>query len=293
MPTRSARLVVGAKTLHLQQWSGSTVGSGGNVWGASRRLSQYLEAYGDGSPPTASAVEVLSRPLSTLRLLDVGSGTGAVGLAAALLGFGHVTLSEQASFCYPNSGGPDGRKTPVRSLLDLARANVQRNVGALQSCDASDGSDAGNGCDGGGGNGGNGDGGGGDSGGTLPSGSPRPRGVARPLPEVARLLWGDEDDLAAMPHTSYDVICGGDILLFTGFVPQLLQTLQRLSSATTVVLIEHTDRGNSATEFPLDLMRFLEAVHAEGMWQPTVVRDVGRHITLRMTKRPGHTSTSA
>ena len=42
--------------------------------------------------------------------------------------------------------------------------------------------------------------------------------------------------------------------------------------------------GASETEFPPDLACFLSAVAAEGLWAPAVVRDHGRHLTLRMAK---------
>ena len=144
---------------------------------------------------------------------------------------------------------------PTHSLLDLARSNVQRNKAALEGDSSS------------------------------------PSGRARSLPLVAALLWGDPTDLDALPHQTYEVICGGDVLLFEPAMPMLLATLTRLSSAATVVLIEHTDRGTWDTEsdqpygYPRDLQRFLDAVEAEAIWQPTVVRDIGRHITLRMVRR--------
>ncbi len=60
-----------------------------------------------------------------------------------------------------------------------------------------------------------------------------------------------------------------------------------LCTPGTVVLFEHTDRGLWEGDYlyPLDLARFLAAVEAEGRWESTVVRDVGRHITLRMVRR--------
>ena len=241
LPTR---VHVGKTTLYLKQWSGSLVGSGGYVWGASRRLCTYLEAYGDGSPINGSASEVQSRAVDTLRLLSLGSGAGACGLAAAVLGFAHVTLSDQASFRYPMGDG-DGLTPPAQTLLDLARENVRWNEDTLS------------------------------------------RSLANV--SVARLLWGDRADHDALTHATYDVICGSDILLFTEALPQLLTTLRCLSNDATVVLIEHTDRGlwesQTAYSYPPELERFFKAIEEDGLWQPSVVRDVGRHITLRMVRR--------
>eukprot|EP01051_Picozoa_sp_SAG22_P005870 SAG22_NODE_363_length_11694_cov_40.815783_9_plen_129_part_00 len=87
-----------------------------------------------------------------------------------------------------------------------------------------------------------------------------------------------------VPHRAFDVICGGDILLFTAAHSDLLATLRMLSSESTVVLIEHTDRSNMTTAFPEDLKHFLALVADDGLWRPTIVRDVGRHITVRMVR---------
>jgi len=200
-----ARVRVGASILRLRQWSGSQVGSGGHVWGASRRLCAYMEQYGDGAPATVDAPAIPSRSVGTLRLVDLGAGTGAVGLAASILGFADVTLTDQASYIYPTNRG-ESLEVPMHTLLDLCTVNVQHNQPVLQAY--------------------------------SPSGC-----TARPLPQVARLLWGDATDLAALPHQAYEVICGGDILLFEPAMPELLETINRISGATTVVIIEHTDRG--------------------------------------------------
>lgn len=184
--------------------------------------------------------------MGTLRLLSLGSGAGACGLAAAVRGFAHVTLSDQASFRYPSDSANAHGLTPppAQTLLDLARENVRWNEDALSK--------------------------------SLTSVS------------VARLLWGDRADHDALPHATYDVICGSDILLFMNALPQLLATLRCLSKDSTVVLIEHSDRGaweGQAYGYPPELKNFFCAVEEAGLWQASVVRDVGRHITLRMVRR--------
>ena len=265
--SNSTTLTVGRRVLRLHQWSGISVGSGGHLWGGSRRLVNYLEAHGDGSPALQSADgestgahAVTSRPLLGLTLLELGSGTGGAGLAAALLG-AEVTLSDQASFIYPASVE---RGSPERTLLDLARLNVERNTAMLLSCALAEAATVS----------------------CAITGPSAPEPIAPilpvPLPAVARLLWGDANDHAKLPHAKYDIIAGADLLLFTGAHEGLLRTLRELSSASTVVLIEHTDRGNGTLDWPCDLLHFLDLVAAEGLWRPTVVRDLGRHITIRM-----------
>ena len=70
-PTLSTCVTVGPTVLNIQQWSGRTVGSGGVLWGASRRLIQYMEAHGDGCPATLDSESQTSRPLNGLRLIEV------------------------------------------------------------------------------------------------------------------------------------------------------------------------------------------------------------------------------
>ena len=240
LPAGDSRIVVRSgkdvplAVLQLEQWSGSRVGSGGYLWGGSRRLASYLEDHGDGDSGL-----VPSRSLPTLSLLELGAGTGGVGLVASVLGCRDVTLTDQGSFVYPGEfAAPTGLDAapPRRTLLDLARRNVQKNLAVLDV----------------------------------------------PAPVVAELLWGDEEATGALALTSYDIICGGDILLFERSHAALVQTLRRLSNSSTVVLLEHTDRGSDESEYPHDLANFLEAVAEDKLWQPTVIRDHGRHLMIRM-----------
>ena len=122
-------------TLTLQQWKPDVVGkgTGGYVWGGARRLAAYLAEHGDGRgpcpagsaavqgrccqdppprishlPPDATSPNDRStpralcprcgrtgRPWDRLTVLELGSGTGAGGLAASLLGSRDVTLTDQ------------------------------------------------------------------------------------------------------------------------------------------------------------------------------------------------------
>ena len=219
--------------LQIQQWRGVMVGSGGYLWGGSRRLAHYLETHGDGSPSADDTGSVPSRRLQTLTLLELGSGTGAVGLAAAVLG-ADVTITDQASFSYPGRQATPGMdERPIRTLLELARSNVDINHGVLAGSNLM----------------------------------------------VQKLLWGDLADEAALPHGQYDIICGGDILLFTRAHAALLCSLRNLSIASTVVLLEHTDRGADEMDYPLDLAAFLRSGRACAQL-PTSKPNRSREVSL-------------
>jgi len=104
--------------------------------------------------------------------------------------------------------------------------------------------------------------------------------------KVSEMLWGDALHLQRVGANggTYDLICGADILLFTSAHIELLLTLRQLSNVSTVVLLEHTDRADNEQEFPPDLKLFLVAVAADGLWLPSIVKDHGRHITIRMVR---------
>jgi hypothetical protein len=261
-------------SLPIKQLSGGKVGSGGYLWDGGRRLASYLEKYGDGhhdsscssssgSNSNMNSSSIPSRSLHGRSLLELGSGTGSAGIVAAMLGC-DVTITDQKSFVFP--GGPNSQLTPENwTLLDLCNANVQQNAIAIQLAQQ------------------------------------RQQQIHKHthqhdndninskqqsstiVPVVNELLWGGDDQEKALKHDKYEIICGSDILLFTSAHEALLRTIRNLSTPTTVVIIEHTDRGNSAeTRYPNDLEDFLKAVIKDGLWQPTIVRDHGRHITLRM-----------
>jgi len=228
----SARLHVGGVVLQLAQWPGSKVGSGGYLWGASRRLASWLETNGDGDSASSP-----SRLIPGLKLLELGAGTGALGLAAAVLG-ANVTITDQASFCFPT--GINER--PVHTLIDLALHNVDQNRRQLLK--------------------------------TV---------TDAVVPQVAEMRWGET--AMRLPHPQYDIIIGADILLFTSAHAALVQSLRRFSSPSTVVLIEHTDRSSDSSCYPTDLLLFLKVVAEDGLWRASIVRDHGRHITVRMVYR--------
>jgi hypothetical protein len=104
---------------------------------------------------------------------------------------------------------------------------------------------------------------------------------------VLEMLWGNPENIAAAKEASatYDLIVGADILLFTLAHPALVETLTALSSSSTIVIIEHTDRSEDAHSYPPDLLMFVDRLVEQGLWTPSVVRDYGRHITIRLTRQ--------
>jgi protein N-lysine methyltransferase METTL21A len=233
-----ASLSVSGVTIKLEQWSGYEVGSGGYLWDASRRLANYFEHHGVRVPASKKLSALPSEPLQGLTLLELGAGTGGLGLAASVLG-ADVTITDQGSFCFP---GRDLNPTALqhRTLLDLVLCNIQQN-----------------------------------------------RGVVPKAPVVVEMQWGHGHEarvMASLPHKTYDILCGADILLFQSAHADLVQTLRSLSKPSTVVLIEHTDRSSDPHDYPYDLQNFLKAVIADGLWSATVVRDLGRHLTVRMVR---------
>ena len=240
-------LRVGSSRLQLEQWPGAKVGSGGFVWGAARRLSEYLEQHGDGCEEHSSSSlgykgqAVGGRPWGGLNVLELGSGTGAGGLAALALGAANVTLTDQAKFIYP-SGDRKAGDLP-RSLLDLMRNNASANTMGT--------------------------------------------GVSVREASVREMLWGDDSEMInELPHSTFDLVCAADVLLFEAAHEALLQTLSAVSGKATVVLIEHTDRaGGDGQELPPDLVRFVAKAATEGIWHTAIVRNHGRHLTLRMVRQ--------
>jgi predicted nicotinamide N-methyase len=243
--------------LRIKQLSGGKVGSGGYLWDGGRRLASYLEKYGDGqnsSSSSSSSSSIPSRSLHGRSLLELGSGTGSAGIVAAMLGC-DVTITDQKSFVFP--GGRNAKLNPENwTLLDLCNANVQQNATAIHLAQQQQ---------------------------QQQHQNDNISKSQSMVPVVNELLWGGTDQEKALKYNKYEIICGSDILLFTSAHEALLRTIRNLSTPTTVVIIEHTDRGNSAkTRYPTDLEDFLKAVIKDGLWQPTIVRDHGRHITLRM-----------
>ena len=298
----------GVPAIQLEMWPGRSVGSGGFVWGAARRLASHLRLHGDGcaADPAGAFGATEGRSWDQVRVLELGAGTGALGLAARALGAKSVTITDQAHFCFPGQQqyrpGAEREEEAAsglgaRSLLDLMAINVQLNE---RSGDREE-----------------------EPAPMLPKAAaapanPTPTATTRAPPssppppppppsspsslpppplappltgplaavQVHELLWGAEAMMSRLPHESYDLICGADILLFTSAHADLVATLKDLSRPSTVVLIEHTDRGGQASGiYPRDLRLFVAALaDGDGAWAATVVRDHGRHILLRLVR---------
>ena len=98
-PSRSAAEVIAGVDLEAPGWSGG-YGTGGKVWNSARVLCDWLADEAEPLGVRGAAV------------LELGAGTGLVGVVAAKLGAARVLLTD---------GGSE-------SLLRLAKDNARRNV---------------------------------------------------------------------------------------------------------------------------------------------------------------------
>lgn len=248
--------------LTIDQWT--ALGSGGFVWNGARRLAAILQQHGDGqkAQPAMYApngitmhpaqLAVLSRPWAGLNVIELGAGTGILGIAVAALG-ANVTLTDQATFVYPRS--THNTDTPQllegRSLLDLLKTNAKRNLDVTQELDQQN-------------------------------------------IQVHEMLWGSDSHYAALQRPTFDVIIAADVLLFKDAHQDLMATLRSLSTPETVILIQHTDRSaGSGSEYPDDMIDFLTKLEQDNSqnaskggvaWNPQIIYDHGRHITIRISR---------
>lgn len=264
--------------LEINQWT--SLGSGGFVWSGARRLAKKLQQNGDGQiarPAITMAsnkndgntsnskgwipvmeqtehLAVASRSWAGLNVIELGAGTGILGLAVAAMG-ANVTLTDQAAFVYPGDEIDEKVSTAAleqgRSLLDLLKSNAKLNLSLTQA--------------------------------------PGQQDV-----QVHEMRWGSASHHAALPQATFDVVVASDVLLFIGAQQELLNTLKALSTPTTVILIEHTDRsGGPGDAYPEDMLNFLRLLATdnantrggEAIWSPQVIHDHGRHITLRISQQ--------
>mmetsp|Transcript_5074 Transcript_5074/g.7355 ORF Transcript_5074/g.7355 Transcript_5074/m.7355 type:complete len:310 (-) Transcript_5074:136-1065(-) len=254
-PTLHTSVNVGRRTLRLQQWPGRIVGSGGFVWHGARRLVKHFESFGDGCAASEDGTQIgiKGRKWKGLNVIELGAGTGAAGLAAAALG-ADVTLTDQASYIYPN-----GKTQAIVQEEDTKSTSFKEKCSLIDLLKIN----------------------------VKISGAVS-QSASNRKPKVAELLWGNTSLTTALPLSTYDLICGSDILLFAAAHVDLITTIRTLSNSDTVVLIEHTDReGGDADSYPRDMLHFLALIAEEKFWIPSIVKDHGRHITLRMTARKG------
>jgi predicted nicotinamide N-methyase len=250
-----------AINLKIDQWT--SLGSGGFVWNGCRRLAAQLQRNGDGQkarPATLGRngvtlqpahLAVASRSWAGLNVIELGAGTGMLGIAVAAMG-ANVTLTDQATFVYPDTNSHregDAAQLQGRSLLDLLKRNAAQNLSLTQE-------------------------------------------PGQQIVQVHEMLWGSASHHSALPHPTFDVIVAADVLLFQSAQRDLLNTLHALSTPQTVILIEHTDRsGGPGETYPGDLLNFLEKLEDENtrpggaVWDPQIIHDHGRHITLRISRR--------
>ena len=182
--------------------TGDTTGTA--IWGSALLLSRVLEAREAQSPELRGA-----------SVLELGSGTGLVGLACAALGARDVTLTDRAALHSHCSHGADGELhvgPPVRDrfTLDLLAANAAANAAVLPDCALAVRE--------------------------LEWGDDEHLAAAR----------------AAAPPGGHDVIVGSDLAYHGDCVPLLLSTLQALMAEKTIAYLAIPERKllrNTAEDF--------------------------------------------
>jgi len=123
------------RSLDIEQWT--ALGSGGFVWGGSRRLANYLRRQHPLTTSSSSSNKNNSKQgfdssyWKGLNVIELGAGTGALGLSVAAMG-ANVTLTDQAAFVFPDTAPQGSQQQSLdllksRSLLDLLRVNVDNN----------------------------------------------------------------------------------------------------------------------------------------------------------------------
>ena len=112
-PPASGAELLATLELEAPGWSGG-YGTGGKVWSSSRVLCDYLVDV------AAGLEDALQLELRGARVVELGSGTGAVGLACAALGARAVVLTDGGS----------------KSLLRLAETNAARWSKSARAADA-------------------------------------------------------------------------------------------------------------------------------------------------------------
>jgi len=114
-PCALAYEVRGAPGLRLYQETGDLHATGLKVWPSARLLAEHvIGAHGQG--------------VQGLRVLELGAGTGAVGLACGIAGASRVVLSDRLVMSRLESGFGPGRRQ-----LDMLEKNVSLNSPLLHN----------------------------------------------------------------------------------------------------------------------------------------------------------------
>ena len=179
--------------------------TGANVWGSGLALVDFLERHSEQLGLRGAAV------------LELGSGTGLVGMSAAALGARSVTLSDRVSLRNVCSHGPDGElliAPPVRDcyLLDTLERNADENRQRLHPCELRV--------------------------------VELEWGCEAHL-DAALAITPDRPEIqqGGPISRSYDFIVGSDLTYSGGCVPALLYSIKRLSSPHTATLLAIPHRG--------------------------------------------------
>lgn len=215
-------LLEGGRALQIAQAGGII---GGKIWPAASALCQYLLLQQQQSPLQAEK----SNARHTISCLELGSGTGAVGLyAAAKFGYNTILTEHRPPVCSVISSVPyavDGMldiadeeylSQKSSRLLDLLQANVHTNRDLFVANNENDNTVAGS-----------------------------------TIPRVMELDWSDPDhiqniiDASSATKPGFDLILASDLTYFTQLHQPLADTIAKL------LAVKHTPASKVALPAPV------------------------------------------